>query len=128
MRASFIGRVVVEDLGVVLRLAKKERERERERERESKVDVPILRVVNLAILRGSFLYLSVLQDYHRGERKTVEVNESTNALHSKYTSNCVSNVFQRFYVDVNIHNNRPKISIGWFAENTHIKLIVVHTT
>ena len=56
MRASFIGRVVVEDLGVVLRLAKKERERER----ESKVDVPILRVVNLAILRGSFLYLSVL--------------------------------------------------------------------
>ena len=36
------------------------------------------------------------------------MNESTNALHSKYTSNCVSNVFQRFYVDVNIHNNRPK--------------------
>ena len=28
MRASFFGRVVVEDLGVVLRLAKKERERE----------------------------------------------------------------------------------------------------
>ena len=54
MRASFFGRVVVEDLGVVLRLAK------RERERESKVDVPILRVVNLAILRGSFPCLSVL--------------------------------------------------------------------
>jgi hypothetical protein len=30
VRASFFGRVVVEDLGVVLRLAKKERERERE--------------------------------------------------------------------------------------------------